>query len=210
MPADGLYTIKPWFVRRLRRVEDALVARRVSADALTYAAVGVAATTGAVIAAGALLDRPIVWLAVGPLVLVRLALNALDGSVARRTGSARPFGQALNEVCDRVADACVIAPIALVAPPALALGALVAAFAASFTGVIALGVTGTRDYRGPMGKADRMAVVAVGGVLAVWWSLAWDVACIVLLCGAVTTAVSRLRRLRAAVNVPMESLHGLG
>ncbi|MEX2556908.1 MAG: hypothetical protein WEB06_14935 [Actinomycetota bacterium] len=138
----SLYDIKPWFLRRLRRFEDALVARRVSPDTLTFAAVGVSVAAGGFIAAGGLLDRPLLWLMVAPLVLVRLALNALDGSVARRTRSARPFGAALNEIGDRMSDAATVGATAFVAKPALALGALASCYLASSTGVLSMALIG--------------------------------------------------------------------
>ena len=106
--SSGLYAVKPRFVRRLAPVEDALVARRVPADVLTAAGLGASVLAGVAIAAGAVLDEPALWLAVAPLGALRLALNALDGSVARRTGTARPFGLVLNEMADRVGDAVAL------------------------------------------------------------------------------------------------------
>lgn len=190
----GLYGIKPWFVRRLRRMEDALVVRRVSPDALTFAAVAVSLAAGAAIAAGGVLGRPLLWLAVPPLVLVRLALNALDGSVARRTRTARPLGGVLNETCDRISDAAVTGATAALVDPALALGAICAGFFASFTGVLAQGASGRRDHGGPMGKADRMAVVGAGAVAATLWRPAWEATCWTIVAGALATAAARIRR----------------
>jgi CDP-diacylglycerol--glycerol-3-phosphate 3-phosphatidyltransferase len=197
----GLYTIKPWFVRRLRRVEDALVARRVSPDALTFAAVGVSVLTGVTIAAGGLLERPSLWLAVPPLVLVRLSLNALDGSIARRTRRARPFGAALNELGDRVGDAAAIGATGFVVGPALASCAVASSFLASLTGVLAFALTGTRDSGGPMGKADRVALLAVGataGALA-GSALPFTVVVWMILAGGIATAIMRTVRIRRAI-----------
>ena len=49
----GLYELKPWFVARLGRVEDALVERKATPDALTYAAVGASCGAAGAIVAGA-------------------------------------------------------------------------------------------------------------------------------------------------------------
>lgn len=202
----SIYRLKPRFVRRLRRVEDALVARGVSADALTAAAVAVSVATGSAIAAGGLLDLPLVWLAVPPLVLVRLALNALDGSVARRSGTARPFGAALNEAGDRLSDAATIGACAAVAPPALAAGALACAFLASLAGVTALAVAGARDSGGPMGKADRGAVLACAALAAATTGGAgpFPAALWTIAAGSLATAWLRLARLRRALGAPRE------
>ena len=158
---SGLYSIKPWFVRRLRPREDALVERGTSPDSLTIAAVVVSATAGAAIAAGAIASRPVLWLLVPPLGLVRLALNALDGAVARRSGSVRPFGEVMNEIGDRLSDVALVAPLSFVTGPAPAFGALTCALLASAAGSAGRSVAGERAQGGPMGKADRVAVVVV-------------------------------------------------
>ncbi len=197
----GLYVIKPWFVRRLRRIEDALVARTISADALTLAAVAVSAAAGAVIALGGALGLEALWLLVGPLVLVRLALNALDGSVARRARSARPFGVVLNEVGDRAGDVCLVGATAFVVGPAPALGAVAAATLASLTGVLALAVTGRRDCGGPLGKADRAVVLALGtSVGAFTGPIAITVSLGVIAWGSLVTAGARVGRIKVALD----------
>lgn len=189
---NGLYAIKPWFVRRLRGVEDVLVSLRVSADALTWGAVVTAAFAAGAVAAGA--HSPLLWLAVAPLALARIALNALDGSVARRTGTARPSGALLNESCDRIADALFLAPLALIVHPALAFGALAATVLASFAGVLSQALTGVRDYGGPMGKADRMLVIGIASLIAPAVPRAWTFAATTIALGALVTAAARVAR----------------
>ena len=197
----SLYSIKPWFVRRLRRVEDAFVARRVSPDALTVAAVAVSFATGFAIAAGGLLGLPLLWLAVPPLVLVRLALNALDGSVARRTRRARPFGVALNEIGDRVGDAATIGATGFVVSPALASSAVASSFLASITAVLAFALTGSRDSGGPVGKADRAALLALGAASGalIGSALPFTIVVWTILAGGLVTAFLRLVRTHRAL-----------
>jgi CDP-diacylglycerol--glycerol-3-phosphate 3-phosphatidyltransferase len=193
----SLYDVKPWFVRRLRPLEDSLVARRVTPDALTAAAVVASVLTGVAIAAGGLLDLPALWFAVPPLVLVRLSLNALDGSIARRTRCARPLGAALNEMGDRVGDAATIGATGFVVGPALASAAVASSFLASLTGVLAFALTGTRDSGGPMGKADRVSILAVGAIAGALAGSAFPFTVVVwaILAGGVATAVVRTIRI---------------
>jgi CDP-diacylglycerol--glycerol-3-phosphate 3-phosphatidyltransferase len=197
----GLYSAKPWFVRRLKPVEDALVGAGLSPDALTAGAVIASVLAGGALAVGAHTQQPLIWLAAPPLLLLRLALNALDGAVARRTGRGRPFGAAINEVGDRICDGVTLGSTAFVvgAEPALAATAL--AFLASLTGVLALAMTGRRESGGPMGKADRMAVLATTVVMAALTASprpievgVWAIAL-----GSVVTAAMRLARLRRAL-----------
>jgi CDP-diacylglycerol--glycerol-3-phosphate 3-phosphatidyltransferase len=194
----GLYAAKPWFVRRLRGIEDILVTRNVSADALTIAAVVISLVSGVLLGLGGLLEQPALWLFVPLLGLARLALNALDGSIARRTASARPFGQVLNEMGDRLSDVALLAPLALFVPPVLALGALVMTLMASAAGLLGVGTIGARLSNGPMGKADRVAVISIASLLAVATSShqPFVVASIVIAIGSAVTASYRLAHLR--------------
>ncbi|MCA1674023.1 MAG: phosphatidate cytidylyltransferase [Actinomycetota bacterium] len=198
--ASGIYAVKPWFVRRLARVEDALVARKVDADRVTLWSVAVSAGAGGALAAGGALDEPLLWLAVPPLVVARLALNALDGSLARRTGMARPFGTVVNEVCDRASDVCVLAALAWVVTPALALAALAGALFTSLTGVLSLALTGRRATGGPMGKADRALVLAAAAAIAAvtGGSSAFTVALWTILAGCAVTSWLRITSLKAS------------
>lgn len=199
--ATGLYAAKPWFTRRLSPVEDALVRHRVGPDALTAAGVALGWGAGACLAAGALLDLPVLWLAVSPLGVARLAANALDGAVARRAGTQRPTGAVVNEVGDRLADVGLLAGVAVAVGPGLAAGALAAALAASLAGVLALALTGRRDCGGPIGKSERAVVLGLGAAVAGWSGSTTPiaVATVVVLAGGVATAAARLRRLHRAL-----------
>ncbi|MDQ4059183.1 MAG: CDP-alcohol phosphatidyltransferase family protein [Actinomycetota bacterium] len=194
----GLYGLKPWFVARLSRAENVLVKRKVTPDALTYAAVASSCGAAGAIVAGAVLGVPLLWLLVAPLGLTRLALNALDGSLARRTGQTSPFGAALNEVCDRLSDAVVIVATATVAPVGLTLAAAVLALLVAVAGMSGAAAGGRRTYAGPMGKADRVAVLATGGVIAALAAspIAFTVALGVVSAGCVVTFFVRLKEVR--------------
>jgi CDP-diacylglycerol--glycerol-3-phosphate 3-phosphatidyltransferase len=205
----GIYTIKPWFRGRLAGLTEALTRRGVSADQVTTAGVLAAVLGGAAIGMG---DRwhPL-WLAVPVLVLARIAANALDGLVAVASATARPAGELYNETADRIGDAAFLGAVALVSgvPPALAIGALAAAELASFIGITARAAGGTRRYDGPMGKPDRMAVVALAGLVAAFLGrssagLVWNVALVVIAAGAVITAVNRYRRAHRELDRPSE------
>lgn len=194
----GIYAIKPWFRCRLAGVTEALVRAGVSADRVTTAGIVAALLGGVAVWAGDALG-PAWWFAVPVLVFLRIAANALDGLVALRSGTARPAGELYNETADRIGDAVLIGATALVSgvPAGLALGALAAAELASFVGITARAAGGTRRYDGPMGKPDRMAVLALAGLLAPLLpdsALVWRVALAVIAAGALVTAVNRYLR----------------
>ena len=196
---SGLYSIKPWFVRSLSGIENGLVTNQVRADSLSYGAVAVSALAGGFIAAGHFV-HPWFWLLVAPLCVVRLALNALDGAVARRSGTARPFGKVVNEVSDRVSDVLLLAPLVVFVPPQLVMAAVVTVSLVSLCGSLGEVVGTVRLTQGPMGKADRCAVLSVAGVVAALTATgaAFAVALSVILLGGLATIVSRLRSLHRA------------
>lgn len=194
---SGVYALKPWFVSRLRSCEDVLVAHGVSPDTITLAAVVVSAFAGTLIALGARFDQPLLWLGVLPLGVIRLALNALDGSVARRIGRSSARGAALNELGDRGCDLALFVPLVAVAPAWVVFAGVAAFTLTSTAGVMALAATGSRDTSGPMGKADRVVLLGLAAVVAASAQsrTPFLVALGLVTCGCIATTWLRVRRL---------------
>src|SRR3954452_19489781 len=207
----SLYAVKPRFQAVLRLVAVRCVRGGVSADALTAAGLGAAALAG--VAIGVAGAHPSWWLALVPLLLfARIACNALDGMVARDAGTARPWGTVLNETGDRVADLLVfgglVASGALPQLPALML--LPALLFVSYLGVIGQAAGGARFYTGPLGKADRMALVSLYCLVAPWLPVVGAVCGWVLLAGLALTAVNRLRAIARDPALQPESQREIG
>jgi phosphatidylglycerophosphate synthase len=162
----GVYSIKPAFQRSLRPLEDRLVAAQVHPDVLTLAALGLSVGGGV----SFVLASRCQWLLIlAPVVtLVRTALNALDGLVAKRTGKARPWGEVLNEFSDRLADVALLGGLAVsgFASLSLAAAALLAVLLGSYLGILSKAAGGRREYAGVLGKADRMLLLGAAGPLA--------------------------------------------
>lgn len=195
--AHTLYAVKPRFQSLLRRLADRLTARRVSADTLTAIGLAAAAGAGGLIAVVGV--EPSAWLfMVPPLLFARIACNALDGMVARDSGTARPWGGVLNETGDRVADLLCFGGLVIGGTlPAIVAGALLPAILfVSYLGIIGQALGGGRCYAGPLGKADRMLLLAAYCCLAPFapWAapaIGWG-----LLGGLALTAINRLRTIR--------------
>jgi CDP-diacylglycerol--glycerol-3-phosphate 3-phosphatidyltransferase len=166
--AVGIYQIKPAFQRSLGGVEDWLVARQVHPDWLTCAALTLSVLGGVCLYFAP--DRVWLLVLVPPIVVARTVLNALDGLVATRAGLARPWGEVLNEFCDRLADVALLGGVALAAPSDHLLGAVtvVAMLLSSYLAIVAKAAGGRRQYVGPMGKADRMMVLAGTALLGLF------------------------------------------
>lgn len=162
----GIYRIKPRFQVALGGIERALVRRRVHPDYLTVGALLLSVLGGVALWA----THWSTWLfLLIPLVAIgRTALNALDGLVARDTGLARPWGEVLNEFCDRLADVALLGGASLAVGSDARLGAvtIVVMLLCSYLSILSKAAGGRRQYGGIMGKADRMIYLSVASVAA--------------------------------------------
>ncbi len=168
----SIYDLKPRFQNLLRPVVDRLAARGVSANQVTIAALGLSLVTGLLIA------LPSGWkgaLMLVPLVLfVRMALNAIDGMLAREHNMQTPLGALLNELGDVLADAALYLPFALIPgiQAALVVVFVVLAIVSEMTGVVAVQIGARRCYDGPLGKSDRAFIL---GLVALLLGLGLDI-----------------------------------
>jgi CDP-diacylglycerol--glycerol-3-phosphate 3-phosphatidyltransferase len=103
------------------------------------------------------------WLLVPLVLFIRMALNAIDGMLAREHAMKTRLGALLNELADVLSDAALYLPFALIAGinAPLVVVAVVLAVISEMAGVLALQVGAERRYDGPMGKSDRAFVFSV-------------------------------------------------
>jgi len=138
-------------------------------------------------------------LAVPFVLFVRMALNAIDGMLAREHDMKTRLGALLNELGDVLSDSAIY--LAFAAAPGIATEPLVVivvlAVVSEMTGVIAVQIGSERRYDGPMGKSDRafcfscLALVLAFDVHADMWLAAalWVVAALLGI-----TILNRARR----------------
>jgi CDP-diacylglycerol--glycerol-3-phosphate 3-phosphatidyltransferase len=91
---------------------------------------------------------------------LRMALNAIDGMLAREHDMKSRLGAVLNELGDVIADAALYLPLAAVPgiPGWLVAGLVMAGILVEMTGVVAVQIGASRRYDGPVGKSDRAFV----------------------------------------------------
>jgi phosphatidylglycerophosphate synthase len=183
-----------------QRIAAWLVARRASADGISLAGMGAGLGAGLCLATTAWWPeaaRPL-WLAGALLIQLRLAANLLDGMVAIGRGIASPAGELFNEVPDRVSDTAVLLGLGVAAgSPALGLAAALAAMATAYVRAVGKAAGAPSDFRGPMAKQHRMALVTALGLGCALLPLAWTaplpvLALWVITLGALLTAWRRL------------------
>lgn len=193
----SVYDLKPAFQNLLRPVCRWCAGSGITANQVTIAALAVSVATGAAIALFPGERWPL--LALPAVLLARMALNAIDGMLAREHAMASRLGAVLNELGDMLSDSALYLPLALV--PGVPAGAIVTivvlAVIGEATGLVAVQIGATRRYDGPMGKSDRAAVFGLLGLLlglgvapGPW--LAWVLWAVAAL--AVLTIVNRARR----------------
>ncbi len=159
----SVYALKPGFQNLLRPLVVRLADRGVTPNAVTLAAGALSLFLGLDLAFG---SRS--WLLLPLFLPVRMALNALDGMLARHRNLQTRLGEVLNELVDAVSDAALTMPFAYVADP---LGVGAAILFAALTEMAGL-VGGGRRYHGPFGKSDRALVL---GFCGAWLALGWPV-----------------------------------
>ncbi|HET6469816.1 MAG TPA: CDP-alcohol phosphatidyltransferase family protein [Geminicoccaceae bacterium] len=161
----SIYDLKSAFQRRLRPTVQWLALEGVTANQVTLAALLLSLAYGLLVAALAPARWPLVLM---PLVLfARMALNAIDGMLAREHGMASRLGALLNELGDVVADAALYLPLALLpgVPGAAVVLFVVLAAASELAGVLGATIGGGRRYDGPMGKSDRAFAIGLLALL---------------------------------------------
>lgn len=168
----SLYRLKSQFQDQLRPLSNTLVEQGVTANQVTVSAVFLSMATAYIVAKPAQ-HQPKLWLLLPTSLFVRMAMNAMDGMMAREHGQASKLGGVLNEAGDIIADTVLLTSLT----PHIAdkqLGKLpvsqhyvtslialsVCTELLAIVGNIALGV---RANQGPLGKSDRAFLLGVLG-----------------------------------------------
>jgi CDP-diacylglycerol---glycerol-3-phosphate 3-phosphatidyltransferase len=160
----SVYDLKPAFQGLLRPLCKGLARAGVTANQVTMAAVLLSCAAGGAIAWRPAARWPLLLL---PAVLfLRMALNAIDGMLAREHGMKSALGGILNELGDVVSDAVLYLPLARVpgVAPWLVVVMVLLAGLTEVTGLVAVAIGATRRYDGPMGKSDRALVLGAAGL----------------------------------------------
>jgi CDP-diacylglycerol--glycerol-3-phosphate 3-phosphatidyltransferase len=192
----SIYALKPRFQALLRPLTVMLNRLGVTANQVTVAACALSAGLGLLLG---LNPQPQLFLLVPVWLFLRMAMNAIDGMLAREFGQETPLGAYLNELADVISDTALYAPFALLpgSNPWL-VGAVVAlSIIAEMAGVLAASVGARRRYDGPMGKSDRALVfgavgLLVGAGLPMAGAFDWVWSAVLVLLAS--TVVNRVRR----------------
>ena len=167
----SVYQCKSAFQNLLRPLVQQLATWQISPNQVTISAILLSGVTGLAFvqstqSASSFLPTTQQVLCSLPItLLVRMALNAIDGMLAREHGQKSALGCILNEMGDVLSDVFLYLPFALItgvsAP--LVVGIVILAIASEMVGVLGYEINHKRHYEGPMGKSDRALVFGVIG-----------------------------------------------
>jgi CDP-diacylglycerol---glycerol-3-phosphate 3-phosphatidyltransferase len=159
----SIYDLKPQFQKSLTPVLNLLVRLKVTANGLTLFTVFLSLGMGLLL----WFKHSETWtlLLLPVFLFMRMALNALDGMLARNMGQSSELGEILNEIGDILSDAFLYLPLTLYFDRKLSLvliflfvylGALT-----EFCGVLGKAMIHKRRYEGPLGKSDRAFLIGL-------------------------------------------------
>jgi CDP-diacylglycerol--glycerol-3-phosphate 3-phosphatidyltransferase len=160
----SVYQLKPKFQQLLRPLVNGLARKGVTANEVTVVAMLMSVITGVAI----IISNSIMALLALPVILlIRMALNAIDGMLAREHQQQSKLGAFLNEIGDVISDLFLIIPLIIIPELSLWLlaGFAFAALLTEFAGILGVMVGAERQYQGPMGKSDRALLLGLVGLL---------------------------------------------
>ncbi|MBD2785909.1 CDP-alcohol phosphatidyltransferase family protein [Xenorhabdus sp. DI] len=199
-----IYNLKPLFQNLLRPIVNFLQKYGITANQITLSAMFLS------IAVGLLLSlfpsTRFYWLL--PIFLfIRMALNAIDGMLAREHHQKSHLGAIYNELGDVISDIALYLPFCFL-PNINSVSLLVILFLSvltEFIGVLAQTVGASRRYDGPMGKSDRAFVFGTYGLIIAFFpsALSWShylfpLVIILLLITCYQRVVNALREIKPA------------
>lgn len=192
----SVYDLKPKFQALLRPLCGRMARAGITANQVTLSAAILSVALGVAIAASDAAPWSLLLLA--PFLFLRMALNAIDGMLAREFGQKSRLGAVLNELGDVVSDTALYLPFAVIpgVPPLLVAVVVVIAIMTEMAGVVAVQIGVARRYDGPFGKSDRAVffgtlglAFGLGAPAGLWSSLVLVAAALV----GILTLVNRAR-----------------
>ncbi|REC62906.1 CDP-alcohol phosphatidyltransferase family protein [Chryseobacterium pennae] len=161
----SVYKLKPKFQQLLTPVLLFLNKNKITANQITISSILLSAIIGVLFWNADSSKWLFLSLPIG--LLLRMALNALDGMMARRFNQTSKLGEVLNEVGDIVSDVIIFFPLLKFQPESIYLIVIFIALSVinEFAGLIGKIVGKERRYDGPMGKSDRALILGLYGLL---------------------------------------------
>ncbi|MWN90718.1 CDP-alcohol phosphatidyltransferase family protein [Gilliamella sp. Pra-s65] len=157
----SIYQLKPKFQARLRPYVDRLYKANITANQVTLIA-----CLGSVMIAfivGILASYQWIFYLIPIWMFIRMALNAIDGMLAREYHQKSNLGAYLNEICDVISDSVLLVTFTQLQEVNnnLVIFLVLLSILTEYSGILGVMIGASRRYDGPMGKSDRAFVFGV-------------------------------------------------
>lgn len=157
----SIYQLKPKFQSLLRPYVNRLYNANITANQVT-----VSACLGSIFVSfivGLLSSYQWIFCVIPIWMLIRMALNAIDGMLAREFNQKTHLGAYLNEIGDVISDSALLLVFTQLDNVSnyLVILVILLSFLTEYTGVLGVMIGASRRYDGPMGKSDRAFVFGI-------------------------------------------------
>lgn len=161
----SIYKIKPKFQALLKPVLISLHKWNITANQITLASLLLSLFIGICFWNSDVYTLLFLALPIG--LFLRMALNALDGMMARSYNQQSKLGEVLNEVGDIISDFIIFLPLVKFESQSLLLVIcfIFLSVLNETTGILSKAINGDRRYDGPMGKSDRAFIIGLYGII---------------------------------------------
>jgi CDP-diacylglycerol--glycerol-3-phosphate 3-phosphatidyltransferase len=162
----SVYNIKPKFQELLKPILALMHKLGITANQITVSSIFLSLIIGI---GFWFADKNIALFLILPIGLfLRMALNALDGMMARIYNQQSKKGEVLNEIGDIISDVFVFFPLLKFEDEIFYLIVIFICLSIinEFAGVLGKVVSNERRYEGPMGKSDRALILGIYGILS--------------------------------------------
>ncbi|MCD7880011.1 MAG: CDP-alcohol phosphatidyltransferase family protein, partial [Candidatus Gastranaerophilales bacterium] len=168
----SVYQLKKRFQDILRPISENLVKIGVTANMVTISAFILSVITGAVVYFFVPKCNYVYWILPVSL-FIRMALNAIDGMLAREHNQKSNLGAVFNELGDILSDVVIYVPLLYVCGCCFWLIFLfiVLTIISETVGIMGIQINASRHYEGPMGKSDRAFWLSILAIVLVFVQL---------------------------------------
>src|SRR5699024_3404353 len=203
MPMISIYEFKPRFQRMLLPIVDRLYRLNINPNQVTLAACFLSVLLGIMFYLNH--ESILVYIILPIFLFIRMAMNAIDGVLAKKYSMQTSLGKFLNELTDVISDAALFLPFMLLAEGMEIAVVIFVLFSltSEMAGVIAETVSGERRYDGPMGKSDRAFLVGLLSVLIALGLRVEPFLGIIFLAASLLIALNIFKRIKNGLEVNM-------
>lgn len=190
----GIYSIKPYFQKTLQPIASLFVAMKIHPNVINLLGLFFS-----LVMASSLFfttSIPALYWILPAGAFLRTACNALDGMVARGLQVSSSMGEVYNEFYDRISDAVIFFCVGFTGHGRIELAFIgtICILLNSYLGIIGKASGGSRVYAGLLGKADRMILLGIMGIISFFTfkTLYWNVFLLVIIAGTCIAMAQRL------------------